>query len=524
MAQEQRVKNALRNVVWSYIYSGIGQVFPFVIRTMIIRFLGMEYLGINSLFTAILQVINVSELGIGQALSISLYRPVAQKNDKLVSSLLSLYAYLYRILGLAVVVLGIILIPFLPWLTQGEYPEEINIVLVYLIYLLQSVATYWVHPYCNAAFMANQRLEIVNKYQSVVWIVIYTTQIIVIYCCRSYYLYIVLLPIASILCGCLNRIGMRRCFPEYQIRKIRKEDFDQYYLKKLFRNTGAMALSKIRVVFRSSFDTIVISTVIGIEMVAKYQNYILVMTVPLMLIGSLMVGILPTFGNGVALETKESNLEVNRLIAFLVHWISTIFAAFLLCFYQPFMKLWVGEAALLSDMSAILFVCYFYIRAMSEVNILARNGSGVWWEGKWIAVAESLMNLVLNVILVRVWGVEGIILATIVSMLVLNIPFETYYVYKYYYKASVRKDLIEYLKNAIISGIAVMGTYILSRLYSGNGIMAFLVWGLEALLFPNVVLIVFHCKNVKLKELMKIIAQALKGIQSECADRKGKIK
>lgn len=110
-------------------------------------------------------------------------------------------------------------------------------------------------------------------------------------------------------------------------------------------------------------------------MVAKYQNYMLIMPVLLMLICSLTTGMLPTLGNGVALETRESNLTVTRLVAFLIHWVSTIFAAFLICFYQLFIRLWAGDEGLLSDTVMIMFVVFFYIREVSEISILVRNSS-----------------------------------------------------------------------------------------------------------------------------------------------------
>lgn len=510
MAQEQRIDHTVKNIIWTYIYIGIGTIFPFILRSLIIRFWGMEYLGVNSLFSAILQVLNVSELGIGQALVINMYRPAAERDTGRINSLLSLYAWFYRVLGIGIGVIGLVLVPFVPQIISGEYPQEINIFVVYIVYLFQSVVSYLAFPYCNAAFIANQCLEKTNKYQSIVWAVVYVIQIVVICYCNNYYYYVFLLPVATFLCGIVNKWGLKKWFPEYHVGKIKKSDFEKSFWQTFAKRMLATAMSKLRVVFRSSIDTIIISAVLGIAVAAKYQNYVLVMTVPLMLIGSLTTGILPTLGNSVALETKESNLAVIRLVAFLIHWISTIFAAFLICFYQPFTKIWAGDEGLLSETAMIMFVVYFYIRAISEISILVRNSSGVWWEGKWVSIMESLVNLGLNILFVQIWGVEGIVLATIISMMVLNIPFETFYVYKYYFKIAPWRDLLEYLWDAIVSLIAVAVTYFVSRLYQRGVADTFIVWCVVCVIIPNVVLFLFHCRNKKLAELIEIGMQAVR--------------
>lgn len=509
MATKERVDHTVKNVFWIYVSSLVGSLFPFIIRSLIIRYLGMEYLGLNSVYAAILQVLNVSELGIGQAIGVSMYKPAADENTEEVNKLISLYARFYNLLGLGIGIIGVVLIPFIPQIINGEYPNGINILLAYFIYLIQSVLGYFVFPYCSTVFVAKQSVEKIYKYQSIIWTIIYSVQSAVIYLCEDYYLYLLFLPFGTICCGLANRIGMKKYYPQYHVRKIKKGEFDKEFWNSFVKRLSAMALSKMRIVFRSFIDTIIISTFIGVIAAAKYQNYILTMTVPLMLISSLVTGILPSFANGVASETKESNLAVIRLVTFILHWVGTVFSAFLMCFYQSFMKVWSGEEGLLSEKAVVLFVVYFYLRVISEISILIRNSSGVWWEGKWIAVVESLVNFMLNLAFVQLWGVEGIIIATIISMLFINIPFETYSVYKHYFQIMPWHDLKEYIFQGGITLIAVTVTYNVILLYHKRGWGNFFIDILICAFMSNVVLFIFYLKNEKMKRVIEILIQGV---------------
>lgn len=509
MEKRGRVEHTVRNILWTYVSALVGSIFPFVIRTSILHYLGMEYLGLNSIYTAILQVLNVSELGIGQAIGISMYKPAAEENTKEVNKLISLYARFYRLLGIGIGIVGVILIPFIPQILNGEYPKDVNVFLAYFIYLLQSVLGYFVFPYCSTVFVAKQSVEKIYKYQSLIGIIIYSIQIFVICVYKDYYLYLLMLLAGTLLSGLANWVGMKKNYPQYRARKIKKEEFDKEFWNSLFKRVFAMALSKLRIVYRSSIDTIIISAFIGVIAVAKYQNYILTMAVPLMFISSVVTGILPSLGNSVALETKESNLAVIRLVTFILHWIGTVFSAFLMCFYQPFMKVWAGTEGLLSEKAVVLFVVYFYLRVISEISILIRNSSGVWWEGKWIAIVESLVNLLLNVALVHVWGVEGIIIATIVSLFFINIPFETYSVYKHYFEIKPWQELKEYMLQGCITLMVVTITYSVVLFSHSRGLNNGFVDILLCAFVPNLVLFTAHFKNEKMKRVIEIVVQGV---------------
>ena len=159
----ERKKNAARNVVFGVIQRAYNMVMPFIMRTAMIYLLGVEYLGLNSLFTSILQVLNLAELGVGSAMVFSMYKPIAADDDKTICALMKLYRFYYRVIGAVVLIAGLIILPFIPKLISGDVPADINVYLLYLLNLLATVFTYWLFAYRNSILNAYQRNDVISS-------------------------------------------------------------------------------------------------------------------------------------------------------------------------------------------------------------------------------------------------------------------------------------------------------------------------------------------------------------------------
>lgn len=187
-----RTQNAIRNIFTGVFNKIIILLFPFVIRTVIIKKLGTEYLGLSSLFTSILQVLNLTELGFSSAIVFSLYKPIAEKDDNRICSIMNFYKRIYRIIGFIILVMGLIVLPFLPNFIKGSYPSDINLYILYLIYLFNTVITYYLFAYKSALLNAMQRNDIINNVNSITVIIQYILQIIILYCTKNYYIYMII--------------------------------------------------------------------------------------------------------------------------------------------------------------------------------------------------------------------------------------------------------------------------------------------------------------------------------------------
>ena len=158
----ERTRNAKRNMLVGWTQSILSMLFPFVTRTAMIYSLGVEYLGLNSLFTSVISVLNLAELGVGSAMVFSMYKPIAENNEKKICALMNLYKIYYRIIGVVIAIIGIALIPVLPYLIHGDVPSGINVYILYLLNLASTVFTYWLFGYKNCLFSAHQRIDIYN--------------------------------------------------------------------------------------------------------------------------------------------------------------------------------------------------------------------------------------------------------------------------------------------------------------------------------------------------------------------------
>lgn len=510
MATKERVGHTLDNFIWGYINIGVTSIMPFFVRSLIIRKWGMEYLGINSLFASILNVLNISELGIGSAIIYNLYRPVAEKNIEETKKLLALYNLVYKFLGLVILGIGLCLVPFLSHLINGEIPDGINIYIIYFIYLINTIVSYWIFPYSIAVFQANQITSVNNKICAVVWLFNYTVQLLVVICSKNYYLYFLLLPIGSLAVYIFTGVKQRRAFPQYVPCKFKKDFFTSNFWKEFKKRVVGMSISKFRTTCRGALDTIVISAVLGLSMTAKYQNYLMVMTVPAMLILYITGAALPSLGNSVAIDSNENSLGITKMVCFVVEWVSVFFGALLMCFYQPFMYLYAGEAGMLSIQTAVLFVVFFYLKSISSISDMVRNSCGVWWEGRWIAVCETICNLLLNIVLVYIIGVNGIILATIVSLFFINIPLETCCIYKYYFKKSACGTLLGYCKSFIVAFGAIGITYGISVFFEHYGFVGLLLDLAVCLIIPNVIFGAVYFKSEEMTEMKQILKNVWK--------------
>ena len=184
-------------------------VIPFVMRTVILYLLGVEYLGLNSLFTSVLSVLNLAELGVGSAMVYSMYKPIVEDDIEKICALMRLYKIYYRIIGIVVCALGLLLLPFIPNLISGDVPADINIYVLYLLDLSITVLSYWLFAYKSSILQAYQRTDVISKATLISETLKYGLQFIVLAIFHSYYLYVLVNLLAQIFNNILSAVFAR---------------------------------------------------------------------------------------------------------------------------------------------------------------------------------------------------------------------------------------------------------------------------------------------------------------------------
>ena len=213
---DTRTKNTKRNIISGVGYRTVTVLLPFLTRTAILYLLGEQYVGLSSLFTSILQVLNLAELGFSSAIVYNMYKPVADGDDTTICALMNYYKHVYRVIGIIIFVSGIILLPFLPRLISGSWPNEINIYILYLLYLSNTALSYFLFAYKTALLNAMQRMDIVNVVQMISQTGKNVIQLITLLIFRNYYLFVIIAILTTCLSNVLTAIITDKKYPQYK--------------------------------------------------------------------------------------------------------------------------------------------------------------------------------------------------------------------------------------------------------------------------------------------------------------------
>lgn len=438
----ERTKNAINNSVWGLSHNVVSLIMPFMVRTALIKTLGMEYLGLSSLFTSILSILNLSELGIGSAIVYSMYKPIADNDTDLICALMSLYRRIYRVIGIVILFIGALVVPFLPRFINGNIPENINIYVLYFIYLANVVISYWLYAYRNSLIAAHQRTDITSKVALITHFLMYSIQIIVLALFKNYYIYIIFMPLFNIVNNLVVAVCSKKMFPYY----FCKGKVDSQVLDDIKKRVAGLAMNKIAYASRNAFDSVIVSSFLGLQLVAMYNNYYYIINAVAGLMRVFMSAILAGVGNSIETDTKEKNLHDLRTINFVYMSIACLGFACIINLYQPFMKIWVGEEYLFSSYIMISFAIYFLIEKAENVIGIYYDAAGLWWKGRWKGFIEAVLNLFLNIILCKLFGVWGVVLATIITMMFIGFFLTTHYVFKFYFQSSPKKFIEEQIE------------------------------------------------------------------------------
>ena len=295
-----RTKNSLFNIMASIGGQLLTNVLRWICRMVFIYTLGKEYLGISSLYTNILTILSLSELGLGSAITYSLYKPLAENDTETIRSLMAFFKKAYRWIGIAVLILGLCLMPFLPYLMTGS-TDVINIYLYYLLYLAQTVVSYLFFAYKSILLTADQKKYIADVVMYILQIVMNAVQIVILFVWRSFFAYTVAVIIYNIIYNMAVAFVVDRKYP-YLKETSKKLSREQY--KDVFSRVYAMSLYRICNVVGTSTDNLIISANISVIAVGLYDNYYMIIQVIQKMLTGIFQAFTSSLGNFYVLESK----------------------------------------------------------------------------------------------------------------------------------------------------------------------------------------------------------------------------
>lgn len=508
---ENRLNNIVRGTKTGIINKVVTVLFPLIIRLVTIRTIGIEYLGLNSLFGSVISILGITELGFSSAMVYSLYKPLAEDDVNKVNALLKFIKRVYFIIGGIITVSGLAIIPFLDIFVSNDTGIEINIMLLYLMYLLNTVMGYFLFSYKMSLLIALQRTDVNNKIQTKVMIGEYIAQLLILFFLKDYYLFVLMMPMATMLNNIIVAQYVNKHYSQYCCKgKLKKAE-----VKALFKKFGALAGNKINGTLILSADNLVISAFLGVTSVAMYQNYYTIIGALVSFIALLFDSLRPSIGNSLVTESLDKNYGDYNSVTMLVSWMSGWCSICLLCLFQPFISMYYGSQFLLDISTVILLAFYFYIWKMLDVQTLYRDAAGLWWTDRFRPYIVSIANLIINIALVRIIGINGVVISTVGTQLFISFPWLIIALNKEYFK----KGIITYCRKLayyfFVIVIAALITYIICSLVTIEyTLVAFLIKAAVCLFVPNGIIYIFYRKSEEFQKIAMIVGYIIsKGLR-----------
>ncbi len=507
-----RSEKSIKNFLAAIIGQGIGLIISFFSRIFFLKVLGSEYLGLNGLFVNILSVLSLAELGIGEAITYSLYKPLAKKDTLKCQELMQFYKKTYIIIGVTIFILGLGITPFLAYFIN-EMPNIKEINIIFILFVMNTSVSYF-FSYKRNLFIADQKRYVATIYRYIFYALLNILQIIYLIITKNYIGYLVIQILMTLIENILISLKANKMYP--YLKSKNKISLDGISKKEIIKNTKAMMMHKIGGIIVSSTDNIIISKFVGIVEVGIYSNYYLVINALNIIYGQLYSSVVASVGNLYINSNKDEQYLVYKRIDFLGFWIYSFSSICLICLLNPFIEIWIGSQYLFQFYVVLMLAINFYVYGMRKVNLTFTEATGMFYRTRWKAIIEAIINLIVSIMLVKKLGVFGVFLGTFISSVTVCVWVEPYVLFKYVFKKSLKEYFKEYFKNTLITIIIGVFTFQLCTIIKfGNIYITFLIKVIVSVIVSNLLLVLVFYKNNKFKYFCEIFRKTLLKIKEK---------
>lgn len=415
-----RVRQAGKNIFFGYISNFIIMIMGFLQRTVFIMVLGETLLGVNSLYTDILSMLSLAELGIGSALNYSLYKPVANNDQEKIKSYMDLYRRAYLAIAGVIVVIGLALTPFLPYLVRESNGIAVrDLTVYYLIFLFNTVSTYFV-AYKYSLSNAQQRNYIQTNIATITKIVTALAQIVMLQLTKNFLLYLLTQAAVELLQKIFVSVYFNKLYPFLRDRDVRKLDQEEKDI--VITKTKALMFHKIGDVARLSTDSIIITYFMNVDWVGVVGNYTMIITYAANFISVIFNSVISGFGNLVATESRDKQYAMFKVYRFFACWLYGFAAVGFWLLLTPLVTgIWLDENWALGQTVLTLILIDLYFKGGRVVLVNFKIAAGVFEQDKYLSLIQGAVNLVLSIVGIQYIGLAGVYVGTVVSGVMANL-------------------------------------------------------------------------------------------------------
>lgn len=507
-----RLQKSIKNILHSLSSNIVTSLLGFISRTVFIYTLGAEYLGISGLLQNVFGLLSISELGLSTAIGFSLYKPIANNDTKLISTLMTLYKKAYRVIGVFILLLGIVLYNYLDFFVdESQLPKEIFY--IYFMYLANIVISYF-FSYKTTLISSDQNAYKLVPIQIKVTTATTILQIIYLLVFKNYLGFLALQICSSILINILQNRFITRQYHNIDFNS--KDKLPKEEVRTIKRNIFGLMATKIGNFCVNSTDNLIISKYVDLISVGIYSNYILLRNLVNGYIAIVFGSITSSFGNLVAKESNDKCLEIFNNLFFISFVMYSFEAVCFICLFNPFIEMWIGEEYLFSFSIVAVIVLNNYLTGLRIPIITMKNAAGIHIEDAWVPFGFALVNLVASILLAKEFGVFGVILGSIIGSLLTADWYRPIVVFKKVFKVSPLIYFKRYILYIFLGiGYITISTILCKCVVFSNIFINFICRCAICVIIPNLITIILFHRTIEFRYFYNIATTFINKLKSK---------
>lgn len=484
--ENSRLKNSALNFASGFLGRVLAILLNFAVRTIFIYCLNEAYLSVNGLYSNILTVLSLAELGFGSAMVYRMYAPVAVKDYQKAAALLQFYKKIYIIIGVVIFLLGLCVIPFMDYIIKDK-PDISGLTLYYILFLINTSISYWFSSYKASVLYADQKEYIKTNVQNTMAILQSGLQIVLLLLFRKYLLYLLIQLAGNIFLNLYVAHLVDKRYPEiqtYQGASLSTEERVQ-----IRKDTEALVLSRFGHVALNGTDNIIISAVVGVLWVGRLSNYTLICDSVTSVLCQITAAITGSLGNFFATEDKHAGYALFKKVEFLNFWLYGFSFIALVTLLDPFVQIWAGERFVLGLPISIAIAINFFVAGYMNTLWVFRSTIGLFKQGKFRPILVAILNIILSIFLGKLWGVFGVLFATFLSRAAISLWYDPLILHRYGFEVSCKPFFARYFRRVLLltTILIVMLTIRYVVLSSATTVLRFAVMTMFTAIVPNAI-------------------------------------
>lgn len=505
MANESRVWKSAKNMVSGMAYRFLTIITAFIVRTVFIKCLNNAYLSVNGLYSSILSMLSLAELGFSTAMVYSMYKPLADGDNKKLSQIMHLYKRVYRYIGLFILIVGLCLIPFLDIFIKNK-PDISGLTFYYVLFLVDSVLSYWFFAYRTSILQADQKAYIISNYSSIFNLIKSILQIWGLLWFHNFTVYLLTQMGCTILQNIVIAIKINKEYPVFN--RCTKDELPKEEKQHIFRDVKALMLQKVSFKVLNTTDSLIISTFVGINWVGLLSNYLMIQDAVVAVLSQITSSISASLGNFFAKEDKESGYILFKRIEFLNFWLYGFSAIAFVVLLNPFIELWLGRDYVLGELVVVALVLRFFVEGYMNMMSTFRSTLGLFTQGQYIPLVVAALNVFLSIGLSFPFGVSGVIIATPIARCCINVWYMPLIIHRDGFGKPVSSFYKRYFGRMLFLLGMMLGMIMFSQKFifvNGVTILNFIIAVVVTAIVPNMVFVLVFLKTDELQYFQHLL-------------------